>query len=141
MNLTGVFIGSRCYVRHRRRIGGGGVLINVSSGASTSAYHGWGAYCAGKAGMEHLTRVIDVEERASGLRAYSIAPGVVDTDMQAAIRASSVERFPDRPRFDRRKAEGDFNSAEYVADRMLAVAFDPEAAPGEVAIRFPDEPR
>jgi len=51
INLTGVFLGTRAYLRHLEALGRGGVLINVSSGAAWKAYHGWGAYCAGKAGV------------------------------------------------------------------------------------------
>ncbi len=140
-NLTGVFLGSRCYVRHLRRRGRGGVLVNVSSGAAWKPYQGWGAYCAGKAGVERLTEVIAAEEAEIGLRAYSVAPGVVDTAMQTTIRATAEGAFPDRPRFVRRKQEGDFNSAHYVANELLAIAFDPAREETEVALRLADEPR
>ena len=86
INLTGVFLGTRAYARHRRQVGGGGVLINISSGAAWHGYAGWGAYCAGKAGVERLTDCIALEEAASGLRAHAVAPGIVDTDMQEMIR-------------------------------------------------------
>jgi NAD(P)-dependent dehydrogenase (short-subunit alcohol dehydrogenase family) len=49
-------------VRHLRERGGEGVLINISSGAAWNAYSGWGAYCAGKAGVERLTEVVQIEE-------------------------------------------------------------------------------
>ena len=46
VTLTGAFLGTRAYVRHVRAREGGGVLINVSSGAAVKPYEGWGAYCA-----------------------------------------------------------------------------------------------
>lgn len=141
INLTGVFLGSRCYVNHLRRQGQGGVLINVSSGAAWKAYAGWGAYCAGKAGVERLTEVLALEEAEAGLRAYSIAPGVVDTAMQEKIRSTSGARFPEVQRFHERKRTGDFNTVGYVADEFLAIAFDPDRAPTEVAHRLADGPR
>ena len=139
VNLTGVFLGTRSYVRHLRRRGGEGVLINVSSGAAWKGYAGWAAYCAGKAGVERLTDCVQIEEEASGLRAYAVAPGVVDTDMQALIRECTPERFPEVERFRERKLEGAFNSPEFVAEHLLAIAFDPERRPEEVAARIPDE--
>lgn len=139
INLTGVFLGSRSYLRHRRARGGGGVLINVSSGAAWKAYAGWGAYCAGKAGVERLTQCIQQEEAETGLRAYSVAPGVIDTDMQARIRASSPEDFPEVERFVELKQSDGFNSGEWVARHFLAIAFDPGTRPDEVAVRIPDE--
>ncbi|MEM9174960.1 MAG: SDR family oxidoreductase [Myxococcota bacterium] len=139
VNLTGVFLGTRCYVRHLHRAARPGVLINVSSGASTSAYQGWSVYCATKAAVDHLTRVVALEEEAIGLRAHSVAPGVVDTGMQALIRASSEDRFPDVPRFLEMKEAEAFNSPRFVADEFLALAFDPARRTDEVAVRLESE--
>jgi benzil reductase ((S)-benzoin forming) len=139
INLTGALIGTRSFVRHRREQGGGGVLINISSGAAWSAYEGWGAYCASKAALERLTEVVAAEEAGSGLRAHSVAPGVVDTDMQALIRSTPAERFPERERFVEMKREDSFNSAGYVAREILALAFDPARKADEVVLRLEDE--
>ena len=138
-NLVGVFIGSRTFVRHRRSVGGGGVLINVSSGAAWSAYEGWSAYCAGKAGVERFTECVQAEESETGLRAYSLAPGVVDTAMQEEIRGFDAEIFPAVDRFLEMKAEDSFNTPGFVARHMLRMAFDPENVDPEVAQRLPDE--
>jgi len=141
INLSGVFVGSRTYVRHLRRLQRRGVLINVSSGAAWNPYAGWGAYCAGKAGVERLTEVVALEEAEIGLRAHSIAPGVIDTAMQSLIRTSSAEDFPDVEHFKERKRSGNFNSVRFVADEFLAIAFDPDRRPESVAVRLEDEPR
>jgi NAD(P)-dependent dehydrogenase (short-subunit alcohol dehydrogenase family) len=138
-NVLGVLYGSGAYIRHVRRRGGEGVLLNVSSGAARSPYAGWSVYCAGKAAVDRMTECIALEEAAHGLRAYAVAPGVIDTDMQATIRATSPERFPDQPRFVQRKREGRFNTAAFVAQQLLRIAFDPKARPDEVCIRLPDE--
>lgn len=61
-----------------------GRLVFVSSGASTSNYVGWGAYGSSKAALNHLVGSIAEEERS--LFAISVAPGVVDTNMQVDIR-------------------------------------------------------
>jgi NAD(P)-dependent dehydrogenase (short-subunit alcohol dehydrogenase family) len=139
VNLTGVFLGSRAFVRHLRARGRSGVLLNVSSGAAQSAYAGWSAYCAAKAGVDRLTECVQLEEGASGLRAHAIAPGVVDTGMQALIRATSEERFPSLPRFLALAREDRFNTTAFVAERLLAIAFDPDARPDGVVVRLPWE--
>jgi NAD(P)-dependent dehydrogenase (short-subunit alcohol dehydrogenase family) len=139
INLLGVFWGCQAYVRHRRAVGGGGVLLNVSSGAARNAYAGWAAYCAAKAGVDRLTEVIALEEEARGLRCLSVAPGVIDTEMQAQIRARSAEEFPEVERFREMKAQESFNTPRFVAEHLLAMAFDPAADPGEVLARLPDE--
>jgi benzil reductase ((S)-benzoin forming) len=139
VNVLGVLHGSRTFVRHLRRRGGEGVLVNVSSGAAQKAYAGWSLYCAAKAAVERMTECLALEEAAHGLRAHAIAPGVIDTDMQVRIRATSAERFPEVGRFLEREREGRFNSPGFVAEHILAIAFDPAARPAEVCVRLPDE--
>jgi NAD(P)-dependent dehydrogenase (short-subunit alcohol dehydrogenase family) len=139
VNLTGVFLGTRAYVRHLRARGRGGVLLNVSSGAAQNAYAGWSAYCAAKAGMERMTECVQLEEAEIGLRAHSIAPGVVDTAMQALIRATPAERFPSLPRFLELARDDAFNTPAFVAERLLAIAFDPDERPDGVVVRLPWE--
>src|SRR5512134_3526290 len=99
VNVLGVLFGSQAFVRHLRRRGGEGVLVNLSSGAARKPYAGWSIYCAAKAGVDRLTECIALEEAGHGLRAYAVAPGLIDTGMQAQIRATPIERFPELPRF------------------------------------------
>jgi NAD(P)-dependent dehydrogenase (short-subunit alcohol dehydrogenase family) len=138
-NVLGVLYGSAAFARHVRARPGGGTLVNISSGAATRPYEGWVAYCASKAAVDHATRVVAAEEAEAGLRAYAVAPGVVDTDMQATIRATPVERFPEVERFhDLRRADA-YNSPAWVADHIVRLAFDPPTDAPTVQ-RVPDEP-
>jgi NAD(P)-dependent dehydrogenase (short-subunit alcohol dehydrogenase family) len=139
INLTGLFLGTRAYVRHLHRRGGEGVLINISSGAAWHGYAGWTAYCAGKAGVERLTECVQLEEEANGLRAYAVAPGVIDTDMQRQIRACTPDVFPELERFLEMKRDDSFNTPSFVAEHLLAIAFDPAARPEQVGVALPDE--
>lgn len=52
-----------------------GRVIIVSSGASSHAYQGWGAYSASKAALNSLCRTLAVEEPS--LTAIAVRPGVV----------------------------------------------------------------
>ena len=139
INLVGLFLCSRVYVHHLRRRGEPGVLINISSGAAWKGYAGWSAYCAGKGAVDRLSESLQLEEEDTGLRVYAVAPGVIDTDMQTQIRASSPEDFPDVERFIQRKREGDFNTVPFVSRHLLEIAFDPAKRPEEVCFRVPDE--
>ncbi len=139
-NVLGVMFGSAAFARHVRSRDGGGVLVNISSGAATTPYAGWAAYCASKAAVDHLTRVVAAEEAESGLRAFAVAPGVVDTGMQAAIRESSPDRFPRVERFREIKRTEAFNSPAWVADHILGLVEDPSPDLPLVQ-RVPDEPR
>ncbi len=139
INLTGLFLCTRAYVQHLHRRGGEGVLINISSGAAWHGYAGWTAYCAGKSAVDRLTECVQLEEEANGLRAYAVAPGVIDTDMQARIRACSPDVFPELERFLEMKRDDTFNTTGFVAEHLLALAFDPTGRPEEVTVRLPDE--
>jgi NAD(P)-dependent dehydrogenase (short-subunit alcohol dehydrogenase family) len=141
VNLFGVFLGTRAYVRHLRARGGEGVLVNVSSGAAWHGYAGWTAYCAGKAAVDRLTECVALEEESNGLRAYAVAPGVIDTDMQARIRECSPDVFPELERFLEMKRNESFNTPAFVARHLLAIAFDPRRRPTEVTLRLPEEKR
>jgi NAD(P)-dependent dehydrogenase (short-subunit alcohol dehydrogenase family) len=139
VNILGVAHGSQAMARHVRTRVGGGVLVNVSSGAARRPYAGWAPYCASKAAVDMLTGVVALEERHAGLRAYAVAPGVVDTDMQAAIRATDEHRFPEVERFRQLRADHAFSSPGWVADRLLDLAFGP-GDPGGLLLRVPTEP-
>ena len=69
-----------------------GVIVNLSSGAAFTPLEGWSAYCSSKAGLAMLTRALALEAAEKNVFAYGFAPGLVDTDMQAQIRASGINR-------------------------------------------------
>lgn len=145
VNVLGVLWGSRTFARLVHDRPAGGTLVNISSGASRSVYEGWAAYCASKAAVDQLSRVLAAEEADHGLRVVALAPGVIDTDMQAAIRATPADRFPAVERFHSLKADDTFNSTAWIADRILdlAGASSPDwlvTAPDPIAVRVPDEP-
>ncbi|KAJ3126906.1 hypothetical protein HK100_010025 [Physocladia obscura] len=59
-------------------------FVFVSSGAAVAPYRGWGAYCASKAALNMVVRVLALE--LPHVVSVAVRPGVVDTDMQAALR-------------------------------------------------------
>lgn len=97
-------------------------VLNVSSGLGRRAMAGSAAYCAAKAGMDHYSRAVALEEaqRPHPARIVSLAPGVVDTDMQVQLRAGDPAAFPDRLRFVQLKDAGLLDSAEAAAAKVLA---------------------
>jgi NAD(P)-dependent dehydrogenase (short-subunit alcohol dehydrogenase family) len=139
INVGGVLSGSRAFIQHRAAVGRGGVLINISSGAALKGYAGWGAYCASKAAVDRLTECIQLEEAEAGLRAYAVAPGIIDTDMQTAIRSMTAAQFPMVEKFIELKRQEAFSTPSFIADRLLAIAFDEGAKPESVVLRLPTE--
>ena len=139
VNIGGVANGTRTFTRLARTWGPARrVLVNISSGASTSIYEGWSIYGATKAAVDHFTEIVAAEE--PDVACFAVAPGVVDTDMQAQIRTHGEDTFPAVARFRERHANDDWNSPAWVADHLcglLAGTFTPET----VAARLPAEPR
>lgn len=65
-----------------------GRIVFTSSGASVSAYKGWGLYGSSKAAMNHLALTLGAEEPE--VTSLAIEPGIVDTEMQREIREDRV---------------------------------------------------
>jgi len=96
-------------------------IVNISSGAGRRPVVGWSAYCAAKAGLDMASRVVAVEAewRGTPLEIVSLAPGVIDTGMQAVVRGATEAAFPDVARFKALKAEGHLRRPEDVASEIL----------------------
>ncbi|MEO0361313.1 MAG: SDR family oxidoreductase, partial [Pseudomonadota bacterium] len=89
VNVKGVFHGMRAALP-RMQAAGGGVIVNISSGAAVNALEGWSHYCASKAAALALTRCGEKENEGSPVRVVGLSPGTVATEMQVAIKASGV---------------------------------------------------
>jgi NAD(P)-dependent dehydrogenase (short-subunit alcohol dehydrogenase family) len=102
--LSAAFVRATDTIEDRR-------ILHISSGAGSSAYAGWSVYCASKAALDHHARAVTLD-RTPNLRIASVAPGVIDTNMQTEIRAANLSDFPDRPRFEALKREGRLRSPD-----------------------------
>ena len=97
-------------------------VLNISSGLGRHAMAGSAVYCAAKAGMDHFSRALALEQAGlpNPARVVSMAPGVIDTDMQAQLRGSDAALFPDRARFVKMAADGALASPQACAAALLA---------------------
>ncbi|HKT96448.1 MAG TPA: SDR family oxidoreductase [Paraburkholderia sp.] len=96
-------------------------IVHISSGAARNAYAGWSIYCATKAALDHHARAVALDATPA-VRICSVAPGVVDTGMQATIRATSADKFPLRERFEQLKETGQLASPEQAARQLIDYA-------------------
>ena len=89
VNFKGVYHGIRAVLPQMisRK---SGTIINISSGAATNVLEGWSHYCATKAGVLSLTRMVHKEAGEAGVRSIGLSPGTVATDMQREIKASGL---------------------------------------------------
>ena len=111
-----------------------GCLCLITSGAASTAYPGWSSYCAGKAAGDQWCRTVGVEQEQRGgrIRVMSVAPGVVDTDMQTQLRAEPVERFPGVARFHALQDGGRLQDPVDVGRRLWELVNRTDLANGAV---------
>jgi benzil reductase ((S)-benzoin forming) len=94
-------------------------ILHISSGAARHAYAGWSVYCATKAALDHHARAVQLD-RTPRLRISSLAPGVIDTDMQAEVRATPDDHFPDRQDFVEMKRDNTLKSPDDTGRDVVA---------------------
>jgi benzil reductase ((S)-benzoin forming) len=110
-------------------------VLNISSGLGRRAMASQAGYCAAKAGMDHFTRCLALDEalKPQGARVCSLAPGVIDTDMQVQLRGAKGEDFPDQANFRQLKDQGLLSSPQDAAAKVLAFLQRPDFGAHPVA--------
>jgi benzil reductase ((S)-benzoin forming) len=127
--LTSAFLrATRAWPGQRR-------VLDISSGLGRRAMAGSAAYCAVKAGMDHHARAVALDEARlpNGAKIVSLAPGVIDTDMQVQLRSSDLTTFPDGARFRELHSGGQLSSPQDAARRVLAYLNRPDFGQNPVA--------
>ncbi len=129
MQLTAAFLGATGGWTVPRKV------LNISSGLGRRAMASQAAYCAAKAGMDHFTRCVALDEAAKphGAQVCSLAPGVIDTDMQIQLRGADPAAFPDVQNFANLKTGGMLTSPADAAARVLAWLQRPDFGTNPVA--------
>lgn len=122
VDLEAPMLLSSAFLRATTRWSAPRKVLNISSGLGRRAMAAQAAYCAAKAGMDHFTRCVALEQAAlpNGARICSLAPGVIDTDMQVQLRGADASLFPDRGNFVGMKEKGVLSSPEDAAAKVLA---------------------
>lgn len=105
------------------------VIVNISSGAGKNPIDGWAVYCASKAGLDMFSRVVDAEQKVQshhpaenihkGFKIFSIAPGVVDTEMQEGIRSANSEDFSRLEDFIGYKVNNQLSEPKAVSEKYM----------------------
>jgi NAD(P)-dependent dehydrogenase (short-subunit alcohol dehydrogenase family) len=98
-NLHGYFYGCQAAARAMTAQGRGGAIINISSASDILVPANLAAYVSAKGGVVALTRTLAVELAGQGIRVNAIAPGAIDTPLNArawdeAVRRTYGERIP-----------------------------------------------
>jgi NAD(P)-dependent dehydrogenase (short-subunit alcohol dehydrogenase family) len=110
-------------------------VLNISSGLGRRPMASQAVYCAAKAGMDHFTRCLALDEARlpNDALVCSLAPGVIDTDMQVQLRSADAAGFPDQAAFAQLEATGQLSTAGDAAKRVLAWLARPDFGQQAVA--------
>jgi benzil reductase ((S)-benzoin forming) len=120
--LTAAFLGATASWNIPRKV------LNISSGLGRRAMASQAGYCAAKAGMDHFTRCLALDEarKPQGAKVCSLAPGVIDTAMQVQLRAAEASAFPDKQNFVDLKISGQLTAPAVAATQVLAYLARPD---------------
>ena len=116
MALTGVFLAATDGWAIPKKV------LNISSGLGRRPMASQAAYCTAKAGMDAYARCVALEEatKPHGAKIVSLAPGVIDTDMQVTLRSADAKDFPDVANFSAMHEGGRLSTPHDAAAKVLA---------------------
>lgn len=118
-NLHGYFYGCRAAAKHLTERGERGRIVNVTSISGIVGVGGIGAYTAAKGAIMALTKALAVELAPAGITVNAIAPGAIDTPLNAEAYTPAVRRV-----YEARIPLGRIGTAEDVADVAVFLASD-----------------
>ena len=91
VNLKGMFFVTQAVVRHLRRTGRPGKIINISSVHEELPFPHFASYCASKGGIKMLTRNLAIELAPNKITINSIAPGAIETPINTKLLNDPVK--------------------------------------------------
>ncbi|PCJ23409.1 MAG: short-chain dehydrogenase [Flavobacteriales bacterium] len=96
------------------------MVLNISSGAGRTPIDGWNVYCSTKAGIDMFSQVLKEEAKIdnSNVTVLSLAPGIIDTDMQVQIREAKESAFSSIEKFIEYKKDGDLTLPDVTAKQV-----------------------
>lgn len=134
VNLLAPILLTSEFIKHIKPFEGDKRIINISSGAGKKPYYGWSNYCASKAGLDLFTQCVGVEQNTGeqAVKILSLAPAIMDTEMQAEIRGTDIEDFEQVDRFKDFKKKGLLLPVDEVAEKVIKLLVNEDYPQGGV---------
>jgi 3-oxoacyl-[acyl-carrier protein] reductase len=124
VNAKSVFLCSQAAVRQMREAGRGGAIVNIGSIVGQNAFPQTLGYCASKAAVDHMTRVLAIELAKYRIRVNCVAPGYIRTELiDGLVRDGKLTLDA----LERRTPQRRLGSGDDVARAVVYVASDDAA--------------
>ena len=117
------------FIKAYQKVDAEKIILNISSGAGRHAIESWGAYCASKAALDMFSQVVSVEQslttKTNPIKIFSVAPGIIDTQMQDQIRKTNKNDFSMVNTFINYKKEQQLYKPEKAAKLLISLLYNP----------------
>jgi NAD(P)-dependent dehydrogenase (short-subunit alcohol dehydrogenase family) len=121
INAKGAFLCARAVARQLRARKAPGVILNIGSISGINAFPSRLAYCASKAAMHQMTKVMAIEWAKDNIRVNCIAPGYIQSDITESL---SQRGLLDVAKLRGRIPQGNLGSGQDVAHAAVYLASD-----------------
>lgn len=127
INLTAPSILTNQFIKQFQDIDCQKTILNISSGAGRHTINSWADYCASKAALDMFSQVVyeEQKQKAFPIHIFSVAPGIIDTNMQTEIRSAKKEDFEQLDYFIQLKKEGTLSSPQEVSEKLISILNSP----------------
>jgi benzil reductase ((S)-benzoin forming) len=134
INLIASFVLTHEFIKHTTSMQVQKRIINISSGAAKHPYDGMSIYCTGKAGLDMLTRCVAMEQEKQKfpVEIMSVAPGIIDTDMQTFMRSIPDEDFSQKQKFVDLKEKGELVLPEIAGSKIAEILLSDNFTNGDI---------
>jgi NAD(P)-dependent dehydrogenase (short-subunit alcohol dehydrogenase family) len=124
VNLRGVWLCSRGFLRRVLEANRPAVIVSTSSTNAFYAEPGSAAYTASKGGISALTRSMALDYARNNVRINCVCPGIIDTPLTRPILAAEPDPEATRRHWDSLHAIGRMGQAEEIAEAIVFLATD-----------------
>jgi len=111
------------FIKKYQSLGCGKTILNISSGAGRHTINSWADYCASKSALDMHSKVVSEEqkEQKHPIKILSVAPGIIDTDMQIEIRSSNPNDFKQLEYFKDLKSNFQLSNPSEIAKKLIQI--------------------